>query len=178
MQRVISVFCASALLYGCAQSTPDQSAPVAAPPHGLERMTTMLEATDSSGPPVNVLAIVPLNQKEDATLEICKQLMTTLPPSTTLKFSCRNGTVDEISKSSAKVPLEKQEKGVVAILHITEASGRRNDIDAFELLNVTGMLPLGRTMTLCQWLADAAGNRSVSDAYRDVHYTCEVDNNP
>jgi hypothetical protein len=149
----------------------------AASPHGLERTITVLEGSDSSGPPVNILAIVPLNQKEDATLEICKQLMTTLPPNT-LKFSCRSGTVDEISKSSTKVPLEKKEKGVVAVLHITEASGRRNDIDAFELLNVAGLLPLGRTMKLCEWIADIAGNRSVGDAYRDVHYTCEVDNNP
>jgi len=109
----------------------------AAPPHGVERTITVLEGTDSSGPPVNILAIVPLNQKQDATFEICKQLMTTLPPSS-LKFSCRNGTVDEISKSSARVPLERQEKGVVAVLHITEASGHRNDIDAFELLNVLG----------------------------------------
>jgi hypothetical protein len=147
----------------------------AAPPHGVERTITVLEGTDGSGPPVNLLAIVPLNQKQDVTLEICKQLMTTLPPGA-LKFSCRNGTVDEISKSSTKVPLEKQEKGVVAVLHITEASGQRNDIDALEFLNVAGILPLGRTMQFCKYVADAAGNRS-EGPYRDVHYTCEVDNN-
>jgi hypothetical protein len=65
---------------------------------------------------------------------------------------------------------------VVAVLHVTEASGRRNDIDAFEILNVAGFLPEGRTMTVCEGIARSAGNRS-ADAMRDVHYTCEVDNN-
>ena len=139
----------------------------AAPPQGLERTIAVLEGTASSVPPVNILAIVSLNQQQDVTLEICKRLMTTLPRSTTLKFSCRNGTVDEISKS-AKGPLEKQERGVVAVFHTTEALGRRDDIVAFELLNFTGLLPPGRTMKLCEWIADAAGNRPLGDSYPDV----------
>lgn len=133
------------MLFGCSNATP---------PHGLARTITVLEATDSSGTPMNFLTI----QGQDATLEICKQLMGTLPPSP-MKYSCRSGTVGEISNSSAKSPLPNGEKGVVAMLHITEASGRRNDVDASALLNVSGVLPVGRTMVLCQYVADAAGNR-------------------
>jgi hypothetical protein len=38
-------------------------------------------------------------------------------------------------------------------------------------------------MKLCRTIADASGNRKVNDAngqvtFRDVHYTCEVDNKP
>jgi len=162
---------------------------IAAAQKGPNRTVTVLGMTLPSRPggPVNVLLIAPLNQGPDATLAICNSLLNTMPkvpesqggPAT---YSCRNGTVEEIAASSTKLPLQKVEKGVVAVLHVTEASGRQNDVDAFELLNPAGMLPDGRTMTICECLADGAGNRNVNDAsgrvaYRDVHYTCEVDNN-
>lgn len=140
----------------------------AAPPQGLEQTIIVLEGKASSQHPVSILAMVPLNQQQHVTLQICKQLVTALPRSTTLKFSCRTGTSDEISKSSAKGALERQEGHVVAVFHIAEALGHRDDTVAFELLNVTGAPPPGRTMKLCEWIADAASNRPLGDSYPDV----------
>jgi hypothetical protein len=142
------------------------------------RTISVLEATASDGSaPVNVLAIVPLNQGADATLAICNALVGTLPAMPSFKYSCRNGTMDDIARTSTKLPLKNPgEKGVVAVLHVTEASGRRNDIDAFEILNVAGFLPEGGTMRVCEGVAHSAGNRTAG-SMSDVHYTCEVDNN-
>ena len=158
---------------------------LAEPPHGYgaTRVASFLQASPPSEAPISLIAVVPLNQSADATLELCKQLAQWVPRPDNAKYSCRNGTVDEIARSSTKAAPHPPEKGVVAVLHMTEASGEHHDLDGFELLNVSGLFQPGVMMVLCQHFASSTGSHTTRDesrrvTFRDVHYTCEVDNSP
>jgi hypothetical protein len=166
------------------------------PPVALkDRMATVMYIR-SGQDRLNILMFVPLGSTTpEITLGVCNVFatgITNLLQSNNVQGTvlCQNlvglfGPGASNSAYASTIPFSTDqataEKPAVAVLHATDVSGKHVDSDAFEIMKMSDILPVGMAMNLCLSMAHTEGHKKASnDAgtvhLKDLYYTCEPDN--
>lgn len=154
--------------------------PQAAPEAATSVVVLQGAVASRSSEAVKVLAIVPLGQGLEATLAVCRDVVGTMPalPKSAggpAIYSCKI----ESARKIERVATQSHEPGVRAVLHTLTSAGQEREMGAFELLNVSGLLPEGRLMALCYLITNLDSERAAAGGTegmaKSLHYTCQSD---